>query len=125
MKGESYVMNDKRTIKTQNFILVNEISSPNGDSTWVVTENDTKKIFYIHVFNKSCIQIKFFKKNYIHNAPEAIRALCNDIFANTEINPSIAIHKNKALIITCKRAGFKKDPKNKKIYTFTGNPESS
>ena len=108
-----------KRIETENFILVESVLDSNGDSTWVVTEKTTKKIFYIHVFNVNHINIKLFSKSKINNPSEAISALCNAIVSETGKVPHISIHyTNKALIACCTKAGFRKVKKIKHLYTF-------
>lgn len=108
-----------KRIETENFILTENIHDSNGDSTWIVTEKRSNRIFYIHVFSTSYINIKLFSKNNIKNPSEAISALCNNIVSETSRIPSINIHyTNKALISHCTKAGFRKVKNVKHLYTF-------
>lgn len=107
-------------IETDNFILTQNLIESNGDSTWIVKELNTDKIFYIHVFSNNRLNIKIFKHTgYINNPSEAILALCNFLVTKTNITPSIRItYKNQALISICIKAGFRKKEKIKDLYVF-------
>lgn len=116
MKGDFFM----KRIETKNFVLIQIIAEADGDSTWLVTELCSGKIFYIHVFSNNCLNIKIFNKtNFKKNPSEAISAFCNYLIAETNIVPSINIYyKNEGLIKTCIRAGFIKDKKIKHLYIF-------
>lgn len=108
-----------KRIETDNFILTENIRDSNGDSTWLVTEKKSNRIFYIHVFSNNYINIKLFSRNNIQNPSEAISALCNNIVYETNKIPSINIHyTNKSLISHCTKAGFRKVKKVKHLYIF-------
>ena len=106
-----------KRIETNNFILTQSIVEANGDSTWIVKKKSNSRIFYIHVFNTNYLNIKFF--DGVKDASEAITALCNNIVEETGRIPCINIYcTNEALIITCKRAGFRKFKNVKQLYKF-------
>lgn len=108
-----------KRIETNNFILTQSIVDSKGDSTWLVMKKSNSKIFYIHVFDVNHINIKLFNSNSIQDPSEAITELCNYIVAETGKIPYINIHyKNEALIVACRRAGFRKVKNIKHLYRF-------
>lgn len=106
-----------RKLETDNFVLSESLTNPNGDSTWTITKKSNNRIFYIHVFNKNQLNIKFY--GFIEDAHEAISLLCNTIAEETSTSPCINIHHtNQALIKTCIRAGFRKKRNIKHLYIY-------
>ncbi len=106
-------------IETDGFILTEKIVDSDGESTWIVTERKSNRIFYIHLFNKNCLYIKFFKNNKIKNPSEAIKAFCNYLVTKRHLNPTIKIfYTNKALISVCTKSGFRKQKNAKYLYFF-------
>lgn len=107
-------------IKTNNFILIQDVVESDGESTWSVKECNTGSMFYIHVFRNNQLNIKIFSHTrFISNPSEAIVALCNLLIDTTNIIPSInIIYTNKNLISICTKAGFKKKRNVKHLYIF-------
>lgn len=109
-----------KRIETKNFVLTQVITEADGESTWLVTETCSGKIFYIHVFYNNRLNIKIFKNtNFKYDPSEAISVFCDYLIAETNIIPSINIYyKNEGLIKTCIKAGFRKKKKIKRLYIY-------
>ena len=114
MKGGFFM---KKRIDTNNFVLEQSVLESDGDSTWIVTERDTKQIFYVHVSRNNRLYIKIFKGTHLKNISEAISALC-DFLLQTGNPPTIRINNNVSLIILCKKSGFKNVKNIKHLFIY-------
>jgi len=107
-----------KRIETENFIIKEGVVDSNNDSTWIITSKNDNKSFFIHFFRSSLsINIKFFKGHYIQNSSEAIHDFCEYLCSQGFI-PKITIYKNVPLIITCKKAGFRKVKDVEHLYVY-------
>ena len=98
------------TVKDKNYLLKETIVENDGSIVWHVTDPKTKNYFIVHTNSIGRLYISFFKGCRISRecSLHAIRKIC-DILLKRSLKPTIKIScKNEALIVLCKRVGFRK-----------------
>ena len=105
-------------IKDEFFILEEAYVDSSGHTIWNITDTQTNKSLVVHTSNSGTLFIKFFKHHPITKNCSllSITKIC-EILLERNLKPSINIHyTNTALILLCKKIGFRKVKDVKHLY---------
>lgn len=97
----------KRSIETDNTVIVEEYVNVSNDSIWYIYAKDSVKYFVVHMKNYRTIYCSF--NNFFNYSVESLTAIRNFIIETTSQKPSISIHrKNVPLLTIARKSGFRK-----------------